>query len=59
MPKERKSLFKTNFDFEEDNYDRANNNSENHDYHKSFTKKATQIKKEFDYEEDPYEPEKS
>ncbi len=47
------------FDYEEDDYDRARRISSNDNKTKGFTNKATMKKIEFDYEEDPYEPEKS
>ncbi len=46
---------RTNFDYEEDNYDRLINMEKNNkDF---FTNKAKIKKQEYDYEEDSYEPE--
>ena len=53
------SLFKRDFDYEEDDYDRLKNLSTNDQKYKSFTNKVTLKKFEFDYEEDAYEPEKN
>lgn len=58
MSKNKNSFYKTNFDYEEDQYDRLKNISKNTNPHQGFTNKSTLKKFEFDYEEDPYEPEK-
>lgn len=50
--------FKTNFDYEEDNYDRLKNLNKSKKQYNCFTNKVTLKKVEYDYEEDPYEPEK-
>ncbi len=55
----KNSYFKTEFDYEEDDYDRLKNMSRNNNKYKGFTNKSTMKKVEFDYEEDPYEPGKS
>lgn len=60
MVKQPPNLFKTNYNYEEDDYDRLKNASNNNkEKHKCFTNKATMKKLEYDYEEDPYEPEKN
>jgi len=46
------------FDYREDEYDRLKNLNKNKKEYKVFTNKANFKKIEFDYEEDPYEPEK-
>lgn len=46
------------FDYREDEYDRLKNLNRSKNEHKVFTNKANFKKIEFDYEEDPYEPEK-
>ena len=56
MGKKNLNLFKTNFDYEEDDYDRFKNISKNNKKNKGFTNKSTLKEYEFDYEEDPYEP---
>lgn len=49
------SMRKTEFDYEEDPYDKLlNMKKSKKDF---FTNKAKMKKAEFDYEEDPYEPE--
>lgn len=55
----KNNFFRTEFDYEEDNYDRLKNISRSNNKYKGFTNKSTMKKPEFDYEEDPYEPEKS
>ena len=50
--------FDSDFDYEEDPYDRLKNISKENNNYKDFTNKVTRKKVEFDYEEDPYEPEK-
>lgn len=57
MSKEKRSPHIRNFDYEEDDYDRLQNMNRRKSYYSSFTNKATLKKFEFDYEEDPYEPE--
>lgn len=52
-----KNFFRTNFYYEEDEYDRLENIVKNKDKYEDFTKRATLRTLEFDYEEDPYEPE--
>jgi len=48
-------IIKSNFDYEEDNYDKLLNIEKNKsDF---FTNKAKMKKAEYDYEEDAYEPE--
>lgn len=58
MSKHKLSLINHNFDYREDEYDRLKNINRNKNEHKVFTNKANFKKIEFDYEEDPYEPEK-
>jgi hypothetical protein len=57
MNKEKRSSYIKNFDYEEDDYDRLQNMNRRKSYYQSFTNKVTLKKYEFDYEEDPYEPE--
>ena len=52
-----KNLFRTEFDYEEDDADRLEEIITNRDKYSDFTNKSTMKKIEFDYEEDPYEPE--
>lgn len=60
MESEKKTLIKRDFDEEIDEYDRLKRIKKGTGNTDSrFTKKAGRIKLEFDYEEDPYEPEKS
>jgi len=59
LDKEKRSLYKKDFDYEEDDYDRLKNSARNSNPYRGFTNKATKKKYEFDYEEDAYEPEKS
>lgn len=55
----RKSIYRTNFDYEEDDYDKlVNYSKETKPLYKGFTNKSTRKKLEFDYEEDHYEPKK-
>lgn len=59
MSFEIKRPSRRNFDEEVDDYDRLKRiKKEEEDPDKRFTPKAGKIKLEFDYEEDPYEPEK-
>jgi len=53
------NLTKSDFDYEEDVYDRLKNFNKNSNKYQGFTNKATMKKTEFDYEEDAYEPERS
>ena len=57
MSNEKINSVKTDFDYEEDAYDRLKNLNKNNNQYKSFTNKSTMKKTEFDYEEDAYEPE--
>lgn len=59
MPIKKHSIHRSDFDYEEDDYDRYKSISRNSSKYKVYTNKATMEKPEFDYEEDPYEPEKS
>ena len=59
MSKEKQSLYRMDFDYEEDNYDRLKLASRNNNPYRGFTNKVTRKKREFDYEEDAYEPEKN
>lgn len=59
MDKEARSIFKKDFDYEEDDYDRLKLASKDSNPYRGFTNKVTRKKREFDYEEDAYEPEKS
>ncbi len=59
MDKEKQSIFKKNFDYEEDDYDRLKLANSDSNPYRGFTNKVTRKKREFDYEEDAYEPEKS
>ncbi|OGO76961.1 MAG: hypothetical protein A2Y23_03445 [Clostridiales bacterium GWB2_37_7] len=59
MSKEKMNLTKSDFDYEEDVYDRLKNFNKNSNKYQGFTNKATMKKTEFDYEEDAYEPERS
>ena len=52
-------FFKSKFKYEEDDYDKLKRLDKNKSNYKAFTNKSTMKKIEFDYEEDPYEPEKS
>ena len=58
MSGEKFSLFSNNFDYREDDYDRLKNLNKSKKEYNVFTNKANFKKIEFDYEEDPYEPEK-
>lgn len=58
MSRKKINLLGHDFDNTEDEYDRLKNLSRNKNEHKVFTNKANFKKIEFDYEEDPYEPEK-
>lgn len=51
-----RNLFKRQFDFEEDDYDRLQQITRKKGKDDCFTNKSTKRKPEFDYEEDPYEP---
>ncbi len=55
MDLEYKPIRRKNFDEEVDDYDRLKRSTKKES---EFTKKSGRIKLEFDYEEDPYEPEK-
>lgn len=59
MSKEKPGLYKKDYDYEEDDYDRLRNINKNKSPYRGFTNKATHKKFEFDYEEDAYEPEKN
>lgn len=59
MPKDKLNIYKKDFDYEEDDYDRLKDLNKNKSQYRSFTNKATHKKFEFDYEEDAYEPEKN
>ncbi|MBF8984201.1 hypothetical protein IZY60_11705 [Lutibacter sp. B2] len=54
MEKFFKSCHRSEFDYEEDDYDKIENGK--NVKKTGFTNKATMKKFEFDYEEDPYEP---
>lgn len=56
ISKKNFDLFKTNFNYEEDNYDRLKKIIKSNNKCKGFTNKGTFKSSEFDYEEDPYEP---
>ncbi|SHJ13842.1 hypothetical protein [Lutispora thermophila] len=58
MKKGKFNLLGHDYDYMEDEYDRLKNLSKNKNQYKAFTNKANFKKIEFDYEEDPYEPEK-
>lgn len=49
-------MFKRQFDYEEDDYDRLKQVANKKGKDDCFTNKSTMRKPEFDYEEDPYEP---
>ncbi|KXG78662.1 hypothetical protein [Thermotalea metallivorans] len=57
--KKKSSLFRRDFDYEEDDHDRLKNLYRKNQNQHGFTNKATLKKYEFDYEEDIYEPEKN
>lgn len=59
MSNEKRSIYKKDFDYEEDDYDRLKRASASNNPYRGFTNKATRKKPEFDYEEDAYEPEKN
>ncbi|MDF2840098.1 MAG: hypothetical protein K0Q99_870 [Clostridia bacterium] len=59
MSKEINDLFKRDYDYEEDAYDRMKDLNHNNNKYQAFTNKSTMKKTEFDYEEDAYEPERS
>lgn len=59
MNKENRSIYKRDFDYEEDDYDRLKQSGRSSNPYRGFTNKVTRKKHEFDYEEDAYEPEKS
>jgi len=59
MGKENRSIYKRDFDYEEDYYDRLKQACKSNSPYRGFTNKATRKRPEFDYEEDAYEPEKS
>ncbi|WP_199872928.1 hypothetical protein [Inediibacterium massiliense] len=52
MKSDKIKVYKRDFDYEEDDYDRLNRMTKR----STFTNKAKLKKFEFDYEEDPYEP---
>ncbi|QZY54774.1 hypothetical protein [Crassaminicella profunda] len=52
MKKYKENIYKRDFDYEEDDYDRLKSMQKKN----SFTNKSTMKKYEFDYEEDHYEP---
>lgn len=52
-----KNFFRTKFYYEEDEYDRLEAIVKNKSKYQDFTNKSILEKLEFDYEEDPYEPE--
>lgn len=56
MSKDNKSIYRNNYDYEEDDYDRLKNNTTLNNHYRNFTNKSTKKKSEFDYEEDHYEP---
>jgi hypothetical protein len=58
LDKEKQSILRKNFDYEEDDYDRLKLASKDSNPYRGFTNKSTRKKREFDYEEDAYEPEK-
>jgi len=61
MKKGKLNLLGHDYDYMEDEYDRLKSLSKNKSQlsqYKVFTNKANFKKIEFDYEEDPYEPEK-
>jgi hypothetical protein len=53
------NVYKRDFDYEEDDYDRLKQANTTSNPYKNFTNKVTRVKHEFDYEEDAYEPEKN
>lgn len=59
MSNEKNNLYKRDYDYEEDAYDRLKNMDKCSNKYQGFTNKATMKKTEFDYEEDAYEPEKN
>lgn len=59
MSSEKQNLYKHDFDYEEDAYDRLKDLNKNSDKYQGFTNKSTMKKTEFDYEEDAYEPDRS
>ena len=58
MNKEKETTSRSEFDYEEDAYDRLNDLNKNNDKNQLFTNKSTMKKTEFDYEEDAYEPDR-
>ena len=59
MSSGNQNLYKNDFDYEEDVYDRLKDLNKNSDKNQGFTNKSTMKKTEFDYEEDAYEPDRS
>lgn len=57
MKKRRLNLLGHDYDYMEDEYDRLKSLSKSKSQYSVFTNKANFKKVEFDYEEDPYEPE--
>ena len=55
----KNDLFRIEFDYEEDDYDRLDEYNRSNDKGKVYTNKSTLRNPEFDYEEDAYEPEKT
>ncbi len=53
-----KTYRRRDYDVEIDESDRLKQIDKNYEKNSNFTPKAGKIKIEFDYEEDPYEPEK-
>ena len=50
------NVLKHGYDYMQDEYDRLKNLDKDKNQYKVFTNKANFKKVEFDYEEDPYEP---
>lgn len=59
MSNEKQYLYKNDFDYEEDDYDRLKSINKDKNKYQDFTNKSTMKKTEFDYEEDAYEPDRS
>jgi hypothetical protein len=59
LSNEKNSPYRSDFDYEEDAYDRLKNLNNNNNKNQGYTNKSTMKKTEFDYEEDAYEPERS
>jgi hypothetical protein len=58
MSKDGQSLYKRDYDYEEDAYDRLKDLNKDSNKYQGFTNKSTMKKTEFDYEEDAYEPDR-